>query len=63
MNKDNIFKIGIGSWKVDPDNFEEDPEIKNNLNLIFQGFDGLKDYLHKQNQHSCRPKRTFLDNK
>ena len=24
MNKDNIFKIGIGSWKVDPDNFEED---------------------------------------
>ena len=26
MNKDNIFKIGIGSWKVDPDNFEKDLE-------------------------------------
>ena len=26
MNKENIFKIGIGSWKVDPDNFEKDLE-------------------------------------
>ena len=26
MNKDNIFKIGIGTWKVDPDNFEKDLE-------------------------------------
>lgn len=26
MNKDKIFKIGIGSWKVDPDNFEKDLE-------------------------------------
>ena len=24
MNKDDIFKIGIGTWKVDPDNFEKD---------------------------------------
>ncbi len=46
-----------------PDNYEEVPEIKNNLNLIFQGFDGLKDYLNKQNQCSCRPKRSFFDNK
>ena len=26
MDKDNIFKIGIGTWKVDPDNFEKDLE-------------------------------------
>ena len=26
MNKDKIFKIGIGSWKIDPDNFEKDLE-------------------------------------
>ena len=24
MNKDDIFKIGIGTWKVDPENFEKD---------------------------------------
>lgn len=24
MNKSDIFKIGIGTWKVDPDNFEND---------------------------------------
>lgn len=26
MNKNDIFKIGIGTWKVDPDNFEKDIE-------------------------------------
>ena len=26
MNKSDIFKIGIGTWKVDPDNFEKDIE-------------------------------------
>ena len=26
MNKNDIFKIGIGTWKVDPDNFEKDME-------------------------------------
>lgn len=26
MNKNDIFKIGIGTWKVDPDNFEKDLE-------------------------------------
>lgn len=26
MNKNEIFKIGIGTWKVDPDNFEKDIE-------------------------------------
>lgn len=26
MNKNDIFKIGIGTWKVDPDNFENDIE-------------------------------------
>lgn len=26
MNKNNIFRIGIGTWKVDPDNFEKDIE-------------------------------------
>lgn len=29
MNKDNIFKIGIGTWKVDPDNFEKDLDALN----------------------------------
>ena len=26
MDKNNIFKIGIGTWKIDPDNFENDLE-------------------------------------
>lgn len=26
MNKNDIFKIGIGTWKVDLDNFEKDIE-------------------------------------
>lgn len=26
MNKNDIFKIGIGTWKVDSDNFERDIE-------------------------------------
>ena len=26
MNKKDIFKIGIGTWKIDPDNFEKDIE-------------------------------------
>ena len=26
MNKNDIFKIGIGTWKIDPDNFEKDLE-------------------------------------
>jgi hypothetical protein len=43
-----------------PENYDEDPEIKSNLKLIFQGFDGLKDYLNKQNIGSCKPKRTNL---
>ena len=29
MNKDNIFKIGIGTWKIDPDNFEKDLDALN----------------------------------
>ena len=24
MNKNDIFKIGIGTWKIDPENFEKD---------------------------------------
>lgn len=24
MNKNDIFRIGIGTWKVDPENFEKD---------------------------------------
>ena len=39
MNKDNIFKIGIGSWKVDPDNFEED------LKALKYSFDQGQNYL------------------
>ena len=39
MNKDNIFKIGIGSWKVNPDNFEED------LNALKYSFDQGQNYL------------------
>ena len=29
MNKNDIFKIGIGTWKVDPENFEKDLEALN----------------------------------
>ena len=39
MNKDNIFKIGIGSWKVDPDNFKED------LKALKYSFDQGQNYL------------------
>lgn len=39
MNKDNIFKIGIGSWKVDPDNFKED------LEALKYSFDQGQNYL------------------
>ena len=39
MNKDNIFKIGIGSWKVDPDNFKKD------LEALKYSFDQGQNYL------------------
>lgn len=39
MNKDNIFKIGIGSWKVDPDNFKKD------LEALKYSFDKGQNYL------------------
>ena len=39
MNKDNIFKIGIGSQKVDPDNFKED------LEALKYSFDQGQNYL------------------
>ena len=39
MNKDNIFKIGIGSWKVDPDTFKED------LEALKYSFDQGQNYL------------------
>lgn len=39
MNKDKIFKIGIGSWKVDPDNFKED------LEALKYSFDQGQNYL------------------
>ena len=39
MNKDNIFKIGIGSWKVDLDNFEQD------LKALKYSFDQGQNYL------------------
>ena len=29
MNKEKIFKIGIGTWKIDPDNFEKDLDALN----------------------------------
>ena len=29
MNKEKIFKIGIGTWKIDPDNFERDLDALN----------------------------------
>lgn len=29
MNKNDIFKIGIGTWKIDPENFEKDLEALN----------------------------------
>ncbi len=39
MNKDNFFKIGIGSWKVDPDNFKQD------LEALKYSFDQGQNYL------------------
>ena len=44
-----------------PENYEEDPEIKNNLNLIFQDIYGLKDYIHKNNQCTCRTNKCYYD--
>ena len=43
--------------KILPDNYEEYPEIKNNLDLIFQNIYGLKDYIHRKTQYLFRPKK------
>lgn len=43
--------------RILPDNYEEYPEIKNNLDLIFQNIYGLKDYINKKTQYSFRPKK------
>ena len=47
--------------KILPDNYEEYPEIKNNLGLIFQKIYGIKDYINKNTQYSFRAKK-FNDN-
>ena len=39
MNKNDIFKIGIGTWKVDPDNFEK------NLEALKYSFELGQNYL------------------
>lgn len=43
------------------DNCEEDPKIKNDLNLIFQDMHGLKDYIHKNYQCSSRTNKCYYD--
>ena len=43
--------------KILPDNYEEYPEIKNNLGVIFQNIYGIKDYINKNTQYSFRPKK------
>jgi hypothetical protein len=45
-----------------PDNYEEYPEIKNNLGLIFQKIYGLKDYINRNTQYSFRPNKKFCEN-
>ena len=48
--------------KILPDNYEEYPEIKNNLGLIFQKIYGLKDYINRNTQYSFRPNKKFCEN-
>lgn len=49
--------------KILPDNYEEYPEIKNNLGLIFQKIYGIKDYINKNTQYSFRPNnKKFSEN-
>ena len=41
-------------FKMLPDNYEDDPEIKNNLGFIFQKIYGIKEYIHKNSQSSMQ---------
>ena len=38
-------------FRMLPDNYEDDPEIKNNLGFIFQKIYGIKEYIHKNSQN------------
>lgn len=42
-----------------PDNYEDDPEIKNNLGFIFQKIYGIKEYIHKNSQSSLQSSGNF----
>lgn len=37
-------------FKILPNDFEEDPEIKSNLGFIFQKIYGIREYIHKNSQ-------------
>ena len=39
MNKSDVFKIGIGTWKIDSDNFEKD------LDCLKYSFENGQNYL------------------
>jgi hypothetical protein len=52
-NVQNKLEVEINNlFKILPEDFEKDPEIKNNFELIVQNIHGLKDYIYKNSQYS-----------
>lgn len=46
-------------FRMLPDNYEDDPEIKNNLGFIFQKIYGIKEYIHKNSQSFLQSNGNF----
>ena len=57
-NMKNQFEAEFSNLiEILPYNYEEFPEIKNNLGIIFQNINDLKEYIHKNTQTSFRPNK------
>ena len=50
-------------FKILPEDFEKDPEIKNNFELIVKNIHGIKDYICKNTQYSLGKKNNLNKNK